>query len=119
MAELEKAFRRVDAELRLIVALKSTDWEIKYIANDLEDTYEKRDFEASYRNLMANQVSSDNLRRVVEAGDLTGQVYIFDRVIVFHFPSSRYEGVFASYDRGDDVPIAEVIETAENVPVIK
>lgn len=119
MAEFVEEFRDVNAELRLLVTLTPTAWDIQYIADPLEELYSDRDFEESYRQMMANQVSSDNLSQVVQAGEFVGQVYVFENVVVYQFPSSRYEGVFVSYNRKDSFPALDIIETAEQIPAIE
>lgn len=67
---------------------------------------------------MANQVSSADFSRVGPLGDLIGQMYYLDEVVVFQFPSSRYEGLFVSYDQMPSFPFTDAFETAEGLPTL-
>jgi hypothetical protein len=119
MEELVGEFREVDSGLRLVVALKSTSWDIQYIRDDLQEQYTDEDFDRTYRSHMANQVSSDDLSHIIQGGRLKGQVYLLEDVIVFQFPSSRYEGFYISYDWTESFPIKRVIDIATEIPVVE
>lgn len=118
MEDLIRAFREIDDGLRLVVALKSKSWAIEYRRDDLVDEYSAADFEKTYRSHMANQVSSTDMSRVIKGGAFRGQLYLFEGVIVFQFPTSRYEGLYVSYDWYDGFPIQTVFDTATSVPLI-
>lgn len=116
VTDLVEEFERIDGELRIVVTLNATSWEIDYIRDSLRDEYEDGDFERAYRNLMANQVSSEDFSHVGDFGEFVGEVYFFGKIVVFQFPSARYEGMFVSYDWDDSFPVKDVIELAEEIP---
>jgi hypothetical protein len=119
MEDLVQAFAEIDDGLRVIVTMKRTSWEIEYIRDDVDDTYAASDFERTYRSHMANQVSSDDLSQVIEGGGFVGQLYMFEDLVVFQFPASRYEGFFVSYDWRDSFPIQAVFDAAKQLPSIE
>lgn len=113
MSELVAPFQEVEgADLRIIAELDGVNYEIEYLRDDLEGLYNKDDLDTARQNIMANQVSSTDFGKVASLGDFTGQVLLFEEVIVFLFPTERYGGIFASYDRHDSLPIQEVITQA-------
>lgn len=118
MSDLVERFRDVAADLRIVATLESTTWEIRWVRDDLTDVYDESDLESAYRSLMAAQVSVDDFRRIGAFGEFIAQQYVFDEIVVFQFPSSRYGGVFVSYDRVDSFPFRAVIETANDVPML-
>lgn len=119
MSDLVEAFRAVDADLRIVATLRSTSWEIGWVRDGLEDTYDESDLEDAYRSLMAAQVSVDDFSKVGSFGEFLAQQYFFEEIVVFQFPSSRYEGVFVSDDREDPFPVLDVIETRADVPPLE
>lgn len=98
------------ADLRVVAQLESLDYEVQYVRDDLTGTYDQPDLDQAYQAMMANQVSVDDFADVGTFGDLDCQVLLFDDVIVFLFPSSRYDGVFASFDRTQPFPLLEVVD---------
>jgi hypothetical protein len=64
---------------------------------------------------MANQVSSADFSEVGPIGDIIGQMYYLDEVVVFQFPSSRYEGIFLSFDQNNPFPVNDVFDVAEEL----
>lgn len=112
-------FRGVDSGLRIIVTFASTDWETEYIRDDLDGTYTEEDFEETYREHVASQVASENLSDTVVGGDFVGEMLLFEDIVVFQFPSSRYEGIFVSYDWTESFPTNAVFEAAEELADIE
>lgn len=119
MSDLVEAFRSVDADLRILATLRPTSWQVEWTRADLQGTYDESDLEDAYRSLMAAQVSVDDFGKVGSFGEFRAQQYVFEEIVVFQFPSSRYEAVFASYDREDPFPVQEVLETRADVPVLE
>lgn len=119
MSDLVEAFRRVDADLRILATLRPTSWEVEWTRADLAGAYDESDLEDAYRSLMAAQVSVDDFGKVGSFGAFLAQQYFFEEIVVFQFPSSRYEAVFASYDREDPFPVQEVLETRDEVPILE
>jgi hypothetical protein len=116
VSDLAEKFRAVDGGLRLVVRFASTDWELEYIREDLESTYSAEDFEETYREHMASQVSAENMSEVIVGGDFAGKMFMFEDIVVFQFPSSRYEGLFVSYDWRDSFPTNDVFRAADSLP---
>lgn len=119
MTNIIEPFRAIDNGLRLIVALTNTSWNLEYQRDDLVEEYAAEDFEETYRSHMANQVSSDDLSNVIKGGGFRGQLYLFEDIIVFQFPTSRYEGFYVSYDWHVGFPIQTVFDTANKIPFIE
>lgn len=119
MSGLVEAFRGVDADLRIVASLRSTEWEMEFVRADLEGTYDDTDLENAYRSLMAAQVSVDDFGKVGSFGAFEAHQYYFGDIVVFQFPSSRYEAVFVSYDREDPFPVHDVLETAAEVAALE
>lgn len=106
------------ASLRVVAQLGALEYEVQYLRDDLTDTYDWHDFDQAYQAMMANQVSIDDFVEVGTFGGLDCQVLLFDTVVVFLFPSSRYEGVFVSYDRTQPFPFLEVVERFHSISPI-
>jgi hypothetical protein len=118
MVGFVQTFQAIDADLRVIVSLTATSWEIEYLRDSLEGEYTEADFERTYRDHLATQVAADDLSQVIKGGDFIGQQYVFEDVIVFQFPTSRYEGFYVSYDWTDPFPMSDVLHAAEEVSFI-
>lgn len=115
MSDLVKEFREVGGNLRMLARLGSASWDLEYIREDLEGEYTESDLQEGYRNLMANQISSEELEKIGESGDLLAQQYHFEERIVFQIPASRYQGLFVSYDRTENFPVGDVLSKANQV----
>jgi len=112
MEPIVERFHDVDAALRTVVSLGSTSWEFEYIRDDVRAAYTDDDLDAAYRSLMANQASADDFDQLIEFGELEAQVYIFEEIIAFQFPTSRYESLYVSYDREEPFPVFGVVDVA-------
>lgn len=116
MSKIVERFRDIEsASLRVVATLQSTDYEIQYTRDDLAGTYDEEELNQAYQSMMANQVSIADFARVGTFGELDCQVLLFDDVIVFLLPSSRYDGVFASFDRIKPFPILEIAGQADEI----
>lgn len=118
MDEIVTEFKSLDADLRVVASLRPNTWEIEYLREDIQSVYSGDDFEDAYRSLMANQVSSADFSQVGPLGDIVGQMYYLKEVVVFQFPSSRYEGIFVSYDQSPSFPFDEAFDTADRLPTL-
>lgn len=117
--DLVQRFRGVDGELRLVATFDATGWEILYIEDTVEERYRANDLKRAHQDIVANQISSDDLREIGAFGSVTAQVYYFDDAIHFQFPTERYAGVFVSYGRDDPFPVDDVIQIAEQIPPLE
>lgn len=116
MEALIDAFRSVDgARLRVVATLESLDYEVEFVREDLKDSYSEPDFKRAYHSVLANQVSADDLGQIGGFGALDGQLFLFEEAVILLFPSSRYEGVFASFDRTRPFPLLDVVDAAGDV----
>jgi len=112
VSDLVATLRGVDgAEARVIASLDSLDFTVEYVREDLESRYSDRDLESAYRLIMANQVTGDEFRELIGEA-FEAQTLFFESVVVLVLPSARYEAVFASFDREDQFPIADLIDAA-------
>ncbi|TKX56597.1 hypothetical protein EXE44_13910 [Halorubrum sp. SS7] len=113
MSDLVESLRAVDgAEARVIAHLGSLDFTIEYVRDDLASLYSDQDLESAYRLIMANQVSSDDFKQLIDES-IEAQTLFFENVVVFVFPSARYEAVFASFDRTEPFPVLDIIDAAD------
>lgn len=115
MGTLVGALQGVEtASLRTVATLESLDYEMRFIRDDLEDELDRENLDHAYQSIMANQVSTDDFSQAVRTGDIEAQLFFFEKVVVFLFPASRYEGIFCSFDRSDPFPVQQVIDAASD-----
>lgn len=114
MGTLVGALREMEgAPLRTVATLESLDYELQFVRDDVGDELDRANLDHAYQSIMANQVSTDDFRQAVRTGDIEAQLFFFEKVIVFLFPASRYEGVFCSFDRTEPFPVQQVLEAAD------
>ncbi|SFR40128.1 MULTISPECIES: hypothetical protein [Halorubrum] len=113
MVDLVESLRAVDgAEARVIAHLGSLDFTVEYVRDDLESRYSDRDLESAYRLIMANQVTGDEFKQLIDES-FEAQTLFFENVVVFVLPSARYEAIFASFDRTEPFPVLDLIDAAD------
>ena len=113
MSALVERLRDVDgAEARVIAHLGSLDFTVEYVREDLESRYSDQDLESAYRLIMANQVTGDDFKELIDES-FEAQTLFFENVVVLVFPSARYEAVFASFDRTETFPVLDLIDAAD------
>lgn len=116
MSSLAEKFRNVEgAQLRVAATLDSLDYEMEFVREDLEGTYSSGDLDYAYNTIVANRLSANEFSQIGEFGALDCQLLIFERIIVFLFPSSRYGGLFVSFDREEPFPFLDIVETASDI----
>ncbi|MFD1569009.1 hypothetical protein [Halorubrum laminariae] len=94
---------------RVVADLRSVSFEIEYVRDDVEDRYSDGDLEEAYQLVMSNQVTGDDFKRLVGRNRYQAQTLFFDDLVVFLFPSDRYDAVFASYDYGEEFPVNDLV----------
>jgi len=115
VSELVETLRAVDgAEARVIASLDALDFTVEYVREDLESRYSDRDLESAYRLIMANQVTGDEFKELIDE-EFEAQTLFFESVVVLVLPAARYEAVFASFDRADPFPTADLIDAADRL----
>jgi hypothetical protein len=115
VSELVETLRGIDgAEARVIASLGSLDFEVEYIREDVESRYSGGDLESAYRLIMANQVTGDEFKELIDE-PFEAQTLFFENVVVLVLPSARYEAVFASFDRTEPFPVIELIDAADRL----
>ena len=113
MSDLVERLRAVDgAEERVIAHLGSLDFTVEYVRDDLESRYSDQDLESADRLIMANQVTGDDFKQLIDES-FEAQTLFFENVVVFVLPSARYEAVFASFDRTEPFPVLGIIDAAD------
>ena len=113
MSNLVESLRAVDgAEARVIAHLGSLYFTVEYVRDDLESRYSNQDLESAYRLIMANQVTGDDFKQLIDES-FEAQTLFFENVVVFVLPSARYEAVFASFDRTEPFPVLDLIDAAD------
>jgi len=98
--------------LRMVVRLESVDFELEYVRDDLEGKFSDERLEKAYQAVMANMVSTQDFTRFADGRGLESEIYVLERKIVFVFPSSRYEGLFVSFDRDDSLSLLAINSAA-------
>jgi hypothetical protein len=112
MSQIADTLRGVDgADARVIAHLDSLDFTVEYIREDLESEYSDADLEEAYQLLMANQVTGDDFKDLINE-EFRAQTLFFENVVALVLPSARYEAVFASFDRTEPFPVIDLIEAA-------
>lgn len=112
MADVVEELRSVGGgRVRVVALLESIDYEVLFTREDLRDTYSDEDLERAYRSLTASRLSASDFSQIGEFGDLDCQLFVFEEIVVFLVPSSRYEGLFVSLDREKPFPLLEIVET--------
>jgi len=94
---------------RVVADLQSTTFEIQYIRDDVAGRYSDNDFDEAYQLIMAHTVTGDDFKALIGEGRFNAQTLFFEDIVVFFFPSQRYEGVFASFDYDGDLPVNELV----------
>lgn len=103
-----------DADARIIAHLDALDFSIEYVRDDLKSEYSGRELDEAYQLIMANQVSGDDFKDLI-GEEFEAQTLFFEDTAVLVLPSTRYESVFASFDRHETLPVNELIEAATNI----
>lgn len=94
---------------RVVADLKNVTWEIEFIRDDVAGSYSQAELDEAYQLIMANHVTGDDFKQLIGEGRFNAQTLFFENIIVFFFPSKRYEGVFASFDYDDGFPVKELV----------
>jgi hypothetical protein len=112
MPNIVDTLRNVDdADARLIAHLGALTFEIEYIREDVKSQYSDGDFDEAYQQIMANQVSGDEFRKII-GEEFEAQTLFFEDIVVLVLPSARYEAIFATFDRHESLPINYLIRVA-------
>jgi hypothetical protein len=99
-----------EATPRVVADLDSLDFEIRYMRDDVQSRYSDADLDEAYQLIMAAQVSGDDFKQLIGETQYNAQSLIFETIIVFIFPSDRYQAVFASFDYTDDFPVTQLVQ---------
>lgn len=103
------------ASLRIVATVDALEYEVVYTREELADAYSREALDRAYQAMMANQVSASDFSQATALGDVEAQLFVFEDVLVFLFPASRYDGVFASFDRDEQFPMFDVVDEAERI----
>lgn len=90
---------------RVVADLRSVEFEIEHVREDLEGQYSDADLEEAYQLVMSNQITGDEFRHLIGQTQYRAQTLFFDDLAVFLFPSDRYDAVFASFDYDRSFPV--------------
>jgi len=96
---------------RVVADLQSVSFDIEYVRGDVADIYSDRDLEEAYQLVMSNQITGNDFKRLIGESRYNAQTLFFDDVIVFLFPSDRYDAVFASFDYDGAFPVNDLVST--------
>ena len=94
---------------RVVADLQSVSFEVKYVRADVEDRYSDADLDEAYQLVMSNQITGDDFKRLVGRSQYAAQTLFFDDLVVFLFPSDRYDAVFASFDYDESFPVNALV----------
>jgi hypothetical protein len=98
------------ASPRVVADLQSLDFEIEYIREDVEIRYTDEELDEAYKLIMGSLVVSDDFTSLIGEEICRVQTLFFDNVLVFLFPSERYQAVFASFDYDAEFPVNEFVQ---------
>lgn len=104
-----------DATPRVVADLENVNFEIRYMRDDVKGRYADTDLEEAYQLIMANQVSGDDFKEIIGEGQFKAQSLFFEDIVVFIFPSDRYQAVFASFDYVDDFPVRQLVQQVSEI----
>lgn len=111
MSKIAEAIQEVaDTTPRVVADLGSVDFEIRHMREDVEGRYSDGDLDEAYQLVMGNQISSDDFKHLVGEAEYKAQSLFFESIIVFIFPSDRYQAVFASFDYREDFPVGQLVQ---------
>ncbi|GAA0533625.1 hypothetical protein ABNG02_09365 [Halorubrum ejinorense] len=110
MSTISEAIVAFDgATPRVVADLRSVAFEIEHVRDDVEDRYSNADLEKAYQLVMSNQITGDEFKNLVGRTQYRAQTLFFDDLVVFLFPSDRYDAVFASFDYDEAFPVTELV----------
>lgn len=100
---------------RVVADLRSVEFEVEHVREDVTDRYSDADLEEAYQLVMSNQVTGDDFKRLVGQTRYRAQTLFFDDIVVFLFPSDRYDAVFASFDYEEGFSVSELVDAVADV----
>jgi hypothetical protein len=100
-------------EPRVVADLESVSFEIAYVRDDVEGRYSDADLDEAYQLVMSNQITGDDFKNLVGRSEYQAQTLFFDDLVVFLFPSDRYDAVFASFDYDGGFPVTELVSAVD------
>lgn len=95
---------------RVVADLRSVSFKVEFVRDDVEDQYSESDLDEAYQLVMSNQITGDDFRELIGESRYDAQTLFFDDILVFLFPSDRYDAVFASFDYDGAFPVNEVVD---------
>ncbi|QZP37755.1 hypothetical protein [Halobaculum magnesiiphilum] len=104
---------------RVIADLESLDFEIRYMRDDVEDLYTDVELDEAYKLLMGQLVGSDDFKSLIGEQECRLQTLFYENVVVFIFPSDRYEAVLATFDYDGDFPVNQLLQQVSEVTELK
>ncbi|QAU11820.1 hypothetical protein EKH57_03090 [Halorubrum sp. BOL3-1] len=111
MSTISEAMVDFDGPMPRVVAdLRSVSFDVEFVRDDIEGQYSESDLDEAYQLVMSNQITGDDFRELIGENRYHAQTLFFDDVLVFLFPSDRYDAVFASFDYDDDFPVSELVD---------
>jgi len=112
MSRAIDSIRNVEgADARVIARLGAVDFTIEYIREDVAQQYSEDDLDEAYQTIMGNQIATDDFKDLI-GESFEAQTLFFEGVVVLLLPSSRYQAVFASFDRHDEFPVTDLVDAA-------
>lgn len=100
--------------LRIVASIDSLDYEIEYIRDDLEGGLSDDQFNKIYQSIVVEGLAGRDIGTVAGVGNQEAQIVLYEDVVLFIFPTEKYESVMVSTDRDGSTPIADVVETASS-----
>ncbi|WP_435186863.1 hypothetical protein [Halobellus sp. EA9] len=116
MSDVAEAVRDFEGYTPRVVAdLQNVDFEIEYMREDVETLYSDVELEEAYQLIMGNLVTSDDFKSLIGEQECRVQTLFFDEILVFIFPSERYQAVFASFDYEEDFPVNQLVQAVTGI----
>ena len=95
---------------RVVADLRSVSFDIEHVREDVEEVYSDRDLDEAYQLVMSNRVTGEEFKQLIGESRYDAQTLFFDDILVFLFPSDRYDAVFASFDYDGAFPVNELVD---------
>jgi len=116
MSDISEAIQDFEEKTPRVVAdLQNVDFEIKYMREDVKPLYTDVELTEAYHLIMGTLVTGDEFKSLIGEQTCSAQTLFFDEVVVFLFPSERYQAVFASFDYDEDFPANQLVQTVSEM----
>ena len=101
---------RAGDSLRIVGRHEAESWDIGYVREDLQGTYETDVVDEIADDLLLNVLANERQESLYELGEMRATVRLFDDGFVVHVPTGERTGCLVSLDGDADVRGREVVD---------